>query len=46
MKTLSHELPDDPEQLKQMLLELQQTLAEKDALIAEQSAQIHELLAP
>ena len=45
MKTLPHELPDDPAQLKQMLLELQQTLAEKDALIAEQNAQIHELLA-
>ncbi|QIR14643.1 IS66 family transposase [Shewanella aestuarii] len=44
MKTLPHELPDDPAQLKQMLLELQQTLAEKDALIAEQSAQIHDLL--
>ena len=34
-----------PAQLKQMLLELQQTLAEKDALIAEQSTQIHDLLA-
>ncbi|QDF67598.1 IS66 family transposase [Shewanella sp. SNU WT4] len=45
MKTLPHELPDDPAQLKQMLLELQQALAEKEALIAEQSAQIHELLA-
>ncbi len=45
MKTLPHELPDDPAQLKQMLLELQQTLAEIDALIAEQSAQIHDLLA-
>ncbi|QDP02765.1 IS66 family transposase [Thalassotalea sp. PS06] len=52
MKFDAHSLPNDPDQLKQMLLELQDVvakkdneLAEKDDVIAEQSAQIHELLA-
>ncbi|WP_211183771.1 hypothetical protein [Pseudoalteromonas arctica] len=37
MKIDAHSLPDDLEQLKRMVLELQQVVAEKDA-------QIHELL--
>jgi hypothetical protein len=41
MKIDAHSLPDDPEQLKRMLLELQQHMDEK---LAEKDAQIHELL--
>ncbi|PCK29581.1 IS66 family transposase zinc-finger binding domain-containing protein, partial [Pseudoalteromonas piscicida] len=41
MKLDAHSLPDDPEQLKRMLLELQQHMDEK---LAEKDAQIHELL--
>lgn len=41
MKIDAHSLPDDPEQLKRMLLELQQHMDEK---LAEKDAKIHELL--
>ncbi|MBB1303847.1 IS66 family transposase [Pseudoalteromonas sp. SR44-8] len=41
MKIDAHSLPDDPEQLKRMLLELQQHMDEK---LAEKDAQIYELL--
>ncbi|MBB1420124.1 IS66 family transposase [Pseudoalteromonas sp. SG44-1] len=41
MKIDALSLPDDPEQLKRMLLELQQLMDEK---LAEKDAQIHELL--
>ena len=44
MKIDAHSLPDDPEQLKRMLLELQQVVAKKDEELAEKDAQIHELL--
>lgn len=44
MKLDAHSLPDDPEQLKRMLLELQQVIAKKDEELAEKDAQIHELL--
>ena len=44
MKIDTHSLPDDPEQLKRMLLELQQIVAKKDKELAEKDAQIHELL--
>ncbi|MEM5510635.1 hypothetical protein WNY98_17325 [Pseudoalteromonas sp. AS71] len=44
MKIDAHSLPDDPEQLKRMLLELQQIVAKKDKKLAEKDAQVHELL--
>ena len=44
MKIDTHSLPDDPEQLKRMLLELQQIVAKKDKELAEKDEQIHELL--
>jgi transposase len=51
MKTDAHSLPDDPEQLKQMLLELQKliaqkddALAKKDDALAKQSEQYQSLL--
>ncbi|RHW76456.1 IS66 family transposase [Colwellia sp. RSH04] len=51
MKIDANSLPDDPEQLKQMLLELQQAVAEKDRelaqkddLITEQAQQINQLI--
>ena len=44
MKLDAHSLPDDPEQLKRMLLELQHVVAKKDEELAKKDAQIHELL--
>jgi len=51
MKIDTNSLPNDPEQLKEMLLELQKVVAEKDSELAEKDselakkdAQIHELL--
>ncbi|PKG86980.1 IS66 family transposase [Colwellia sp. 75C3] len=44
MKIDANSLPDDPEQLKKMLLELQQALAEKDKELAKQHEIIHGLL--
>lgn len=48
MKLDANSLPNDPEQLKQMLLELQhrmdEELAAKNDVIAQQNAHIHELL--
>ena len=40
----ANSLPDDPEQLKKMLIELQQALAEKDKELAKQHEIIHGLL--
>ncbi|MGO2182729.1 MAG: hypothetical protein ACTH7Q_08665 [Pseudoalteromonas sp.] len=40
MKLDAHSLPDDPEQLKRMLLELQQRMDEE---LAKKDAKIHEL---
>lgn len=45
MKIDVNSLPNDPEQLKQMLLELQKVVAEKDSELAKKDAQIHGLLA-
>lgn len=45
MKIDAHSLPDDPEQLKRMLLELHLVVAKKDEKLAKKDAQIHELLA-
>lgn len=45
MKIDAHSLPDDPEQLKRMLLELHLVVAKKDEELAKKDAQIHELLA-
>jgi transposase len=48
MKIDANSLPDDPEQLKQMLLELQaktaQALAAKDKIITEQAIQINQFI--
>ncbi len=48
MKIDANSLPDDPEQLKQMLLELQdnteQALAAKDKIITEQDIQINQFI--
>ncbi len=44
MKIDANSLPNDPEQLKKMLLELQQALAEKDKELAKQHEIIHGLL--
>jgi transposase len=44
MKIDAHSLPDDPAQLKHMLLELQQVVAKKDEELAEENTQIHQLL--
>jgi transposase len=48
MKINANSLPNDPEQLKQMLLELQakttRVLAEKDKIIAEQAIQINQFI--
>lgn len=48
MKIDTNSLPDDPEQLKQMLLELQaettQELAKKDKIISEQAIQINQFI--
>lgn len=37
-------LPDDPAQLKQMLLELQRSVSEKDKIISEQLSQINQFI--
>jgi len=44
MKIDANSLPDDPEQLKRMLLELQQAIAEKDEIITEQALQISQFI--
>ncbi|MCP4320417.1 MAG: IS66 family transposase, partial [Alteromonadales bacterium] len=44
MKIDANSLPNDPEQLKKMLLELQQAMAEKDKELAKQNEIIHGLL--
>lgn len=44
MKIDANSLPDDPEQLKQMLLELQQAMVEKDKELAKKDEIIHGLL--
>ncbi len=44
MKIDANSLPNDPEQLKKMLLELQQAMAEKDKELAKQHEIIHGLL--
>jgi transposase len=44
MKIDANSLPDAPEQLKKMLLELQQALVEKDKKLAKQHEIIHGLL--
>ncbi|MDN3380990.1 MULTISPECIES: hypothetical protein [unclassified Pseudoalteromonas] len=44
MKLDAHSLPDDLEQLKRMLLELQHVVVKKDEELAKKDAQIHELL--
>ncbi len=44
MKLDASSLPDDPEQLKKMLLELQQVVAQKDTELAEKDAAYQELL--
>ena len=44
MKIDANSLPNDPEQLKKMLLELQQVMAEKDKELAKQHEIIHGLL--
>lgn len=44
MKTDTNSLPNDPKQLKRMLLELQQAMAEKDKELAKKDEIIHGLL--
>lgn len=44
MKIDANSLPDDPEQLKRMLLELQQVMAEKDKELAKKDELIYSLL--
>lgn len=44
MKTDANSLPNDPKQLKRMLLELQQAMAEKDKELAKKDEIIHGLL--
>ena len=44
MKIDANSLPNDPEQLKRMLLELQHAMAEKDKELAKKDEIIHSLL--
>ncbi len=40
MKIDTNSLPNDPEQLKKMLLELQKVVAEKDSELAEKDSEL------